>query len=385
MSRSNVVANRRVYTVNSLEPRAPGAVFQAVMIARLVDGVTGDPVTGQRADTKVPGLSSRSARDGYVGLVGTPSRVLPALSGTAYDVEVAFEADGFATRLETVHFPVQPTFPGTFEARDLGVLELHLKPTSIEATTYELDAMGHHVVLPGSSVRVVGHWAAVAGLGSAAALGPMLALRPGLSASRPSGTTFDLPAVTPAVEPVRRLASAAGSGETRIALDNRGALVPGDLVGIGLGSPERAEIIEVSAVHAAADATSPAEVELRFAVQYPHPDGARVQRIPLPAAAPTVCLATSKGIAGDQTMLVSTLAGLAPGQVARISGGPAAAEYRVVELYDVATDVDGFGRLPPLTGLAAVQVAAASGPMHATARVNLTPATPTRKLDLTLG
>ena len=79
MTRSSLVANRRRYTVSGLEPRARGQIFQAVVMAQLVDGLTGAPVEGGRVSTSFPGLRSRSASSGFVGLAGDPSRALPEL------------------------------------------------------------------------------------------------------------------------------------------------------------------------------------------------------------------------------------------------------------------------------------------------------------------
>jgi hypothetical protein len=93
-----------------------------------------------------------------------------------------------------------------------------------------------------------------------------------------------------------------------------------------------------------------------------------------------VALLTDDALEGDRTLAVSTA--VAPGQVVRVSGGGAAPEYRTTDVYEVGTNADGFGRLPAITGLAAVVVTAVSGAVVATARVTLTQ--PTAAVDLTL-
>jgi hypothetical protein len=382
MTRTTVVANDRLYAVNTLEPRTRGDVFQAVLISRLIDGVTGAAVTRQRAVTTYEGLRARSASDGYVGLVGTPSRALPALSGQPYVVEVAFEAPGFATRRETVQLAAQPTFPLTFLAHDLGVLVMHRTPAQIEASAYALDAMSRPQPLAAADVTVSGWWASIDQLGNAADTGPLVSTTAALSASRPSGATLDLPAVAPLAEPDRLLLRSAG-GVSRLSVSNRGGLAVGDLIAVDLGT-ERAELIAVVGIDAAADPGSPAELELAFPLEHTHVSGVRVRRVPAPPGTATVAVLAADALGGDRTLQVDTLAGLAAGQVVRLSGGTAAPEYRAIDFYRVTTDADGFGRLPPCTGLAAVEVTAVSGPLNAKARVTLTQPTAVRRLDLTL-
>ena len=381
MTRSSVVANRRLYTVSGLEPRARGQIFQAVVMAQLVDGLTGAPVEGGRVSTSFPGLRSRSASSGFVGLAGDPSRALPELRtiATQYDVDVVFEADGYAARHEVATFTQQPGFPGSFAAEDLGVLRMRRDPVVVRVGTYELDAMNRPVGVA-STARVTGHWTTLDDLGSAAATTPLLAVTAGLSARRPSGAAVDVPTLNLPAEPARTLTAPVSAGARRIAVSNTGALVTGDLVGLDLADPDRAERCEVLAVHGPGDPLSPAELELRFPLSLPHRDGAPAERIVAPAAAPPAALLTDDALEGDRTLAVSTA--LAPGQVVRVSGGGAAPEYRTTDVYEVGTNADGSGRLPAMTGLAAVVVTAVSGTVVATARVTLT--RPTAAVDLTL-
>jgi hypothetical protein len=384
MTRSTVVANRRLYTVSGLEPRARGQIFQAVVMAQLVDGLTGAPVEGGRVSTSFAGLRSRSAHSGFVGLAGDPSRALPELDtiATPYDVDVLFEADGYAARHEVASFVQQPGFPGAFTAEDFGVLAMRRAPSVLHVGTYELDATNRPVALA-AAARVTGYWTSLEDLGSAAVTTPLLALTTGLSARRPSGATVDTPLLTVPAEPPRKLATAVPAGTRRIAVSNTGTLVAGDLIGLDLADPDRAERIEVVAVHGAADLMSPAELELRFPVSAPHRDGTPAERIVAPGAGPPPVLLTAEALEGDQTLAVSTLAGLAAGQVVRVSGGAAAAEYRTTDLYEVTTNGDGFGHFPPMTGLAAVVVAATSGALAADSRVTVTQPTPAVDLTLT--
>lgn len=381
MTRTSVVANRRFYTVSGLEPRARGQIFQAVVMAQLVDGLTGAPVYGGRVSTSFPGLRSRSASSGFVGLAGDPSRALPELRTvvTQYDVDVVFEADGYAARHEVATFTQQPGFPGSFAAEDFGVLRMRRDPVVVRVGTYELDAMNRPVGVP-ATARVTGHWTTLEDLGSAAATTPLLAVTAGLSARRASGAALDVPTLSLPAEPPRTLTAPVSAGARLLTVSNTGALVAGDLVGLDLADPDLAEWCEVVAVRGPADPLSPAELELRFPLSHHHREGASAERIVAPASAPPAALLTDDALAGDRTLAVSTA--LAPGQVVRVSGGGAGPEYRTTDVYEVGTNADGFGRLPAMTGLAAVVIAGVSGTVVATARVTLTQ--PTAAVDLTL-
>jgi len=383
MTRSTVVANRLLYTVSGLEPRARGQIFQAVVVAQLVDGLAGAPVEGARVRTTFPGLGSRTAGSGFVGLAGVPSRALPSLRTTGYDVDVLVEADGYAPRQEVAAFLNQPGFPTSFDAADLGVLVMRRLPVVVPVSSYELDPSNRPMPLAGADVEVSGYWTSLRQLGSAAATTPLLAVTPGLSAQRPSGANIEVPPLTLPAEPARTLTLPVPVGATRIPVSNTGAIVPGDLVGLDLGDPERAERIEVVAVHGPADTLSPAELELRFPLAVRHGEGASAERIQTPGAAPPPVQLTAEALAGDRTLAVSSLAGIAAGQVVRISGGSAAAEYRTTDLYEVTTNGDGFGRFPAMTGLAAIAVSAVSGGLSATARLTLTQPSPAVDLTLT--
>lgn len=381
MTRSTIVANGRRYTVSGLEPRRRGAIFQAVVAARLVDDPTGRPVPGARVTTTFPGLRSRTAAGGFVGLVGDPSRAMSGLATTAYDVDVVLEANGYASRHETASFAAQPGFPTVFIPVDLGAVPMRRLPVDVRVGTYELDASNRPRPLAGATVSVTGHWRQVTDLVSGPGTDDLLAVTPGLRAPRPAGAPIDLPPLNQPAEPPRTLTTAASAGATRIAVSHTGGLVAGDLVGLDLGDTDRAERIEIVAVDGPADLQSPAELELRFPLAVGHRAGASAARIvPGPALTSTALMTAS--LAGDRTVTVGSLAGL-PGQVVRIGGGGAASEYCTAGRYELTTNSEGAGRFPPMTGMAAIEVSAVSGALSDTARVTLTQSPPAVDLTLT--
>lgn len=383
MTRSTVVADNQLWTVSDLEPRARGRLFQALVVAQLVDGTTGAPVASPiRVSADLAGMRARVAGSGFAGLVGIPTEVLPLLGSTSYPTTtVTFEADGYVTRHEPVTFTQQVGFPTGFADVELGVLPLRRTPTGVAVATYDLDPANRPRPLAGATVDVTGWWATVADLGSAPLATPLLGVGPGLSVARPTAN-LDLPALTAPAEPPRTLIAGVAAGATSVAVSTAGALAVGNLVGLDLGDPDRAERVEVTAIDGAADPVSPAVLTLRFPLRTAHSGNAPAVRLVAPALGAPVATQTAVSYEGDRTLRVSTLAGLAAGQVVRISGGGAAPEYRTTARYQLVTNADGVGRFPPLSGAAAVAVSATAGAVNATARLSLT--SPTAVLDLTL-
>ncbi len=383
MTRSEVLVGELTYTVAGLEPRARGDVHQAVVRAQLVDALTGAPVTGRtRVSTAVPGLRPGVAPGGYVGLAGVPSRVLPDLGAAAYEVALQVEAEGYLPWRAVAQFAPQAGFPATFAAAHLGPLPLRRLPVAVRVSTAELDAANRPVPLPGASVDVTGVWETLAELAGPPATPTLLAVAPGASAPRPVGAGVDRPTLGAPPEQPRVLVRAAAPGDTVLWVSRAGGFVPGDLVGVDLGLADRAERVEVVAIDGPADVDSPAWLELRFPLVHAHPESVAATRLSTGAAPPPVTT-TRAAVVGDRTLAVGALAGFAPGQVVRISGGAAAAEYRVADLYTATSDGWGFSTLPPLTGYAAAQVTASTAAASGTAAVTLTQPTPSLGLTLT--
>lgn len=382
MTRSRVVAGDLAYTVSGLEARARGDIHQAMATVRLVDALTGAPLAvPARVSTEVPGLRPQAAAGGYAGLSGVPSRVLPDLAATPRQVAFRVEADGYLPTVVVAAFAPQPGFPATFAASRLGVLPLGRSPVVVRVSTTELDATNRPVPAPGASVVLTGVWATLSGLGGASATPALLAVAPGLSAARPAGSTVDRPTLGAPPEPPRTLVRAAAAGEVTLGVSRAGAFVPGDLVGVDVGLTDRAERIEVVAVHGTADPESPAVLQLRYPLAHPHPEAAAVARLTV-GTAPIPAATTRAAGSGERTLAVTDLAGFGPGDLVRVSGGGAAAEYHLVDRYAATADAQGFSVLPPLTGYAAARVTASTATASGTATVSLTHPTPS--LDLTL-
>ncbi len=379
MSRSTVTVGDRAYTVSGLEPRERYEVFQAIVVAQLVDDLTGAPVTGPvQVVGDLAGLRARVGPSGFVGLVGVPSRVLPMLGGTAHTLEVVIGARGYESRREIVSFPAQPGFT----AAELGVLRMRRTAVPVAVSTYDLDLAGRTRPLDAVVVTLGGWWARQSQLSAPPSTAPLLGLAPGLSTPRALGATLDVPALSAPAEPPRVLLGGVAAGATRLPVSNTGALTVGDLVGLELADPDRAERVEVSAIDGGVDALAPTTLTLRFPLRLDHPADSAAVRLVAPAPGGPTATTTAEALEGDRTVVVSTLTGLATGQVVRISGGGAPAEYRVATRYELTTNLDGVGRLAPLSGVAAVVIDAQKGALTASARHTLTQ--PSAAVDLTL-
>lgn len=384
MSRSTVVAGGRTYTVSSLEPRARAEVRQAIISARLVDDATDLPVTAPtRISATLAGLVPVAATGGYVGLVGRPSRVLPNLRLQPYPVQVTIDADGYLPWSESRSVPQQGGFPAQFVALPLGEIRLRREPIVLTVSTVRLDGANRLVARPGASVAVNGVWRHVTDLRDPPSSATLLALDPGLTHTRPSGASVDVPALTLPPEAERTLLAGAQAGETWLSVSRRGLVSPADLVALDSSDPGRAEYVEVAAVQGPTDPESPARFGLAHPLARAHTGDTDVRRVVAPGPPAALASLTAPAVAGATTLEVTSLAGIAAGSVVRISGGAAAPEYRRADRYSVTTNADGTGHLPPLSGYVAARLVASAGALGAIAKVTLTHPQPSLELTLT--
>jgi hypothetical protein len=368
VTRTTIAAASRAYEVAlDDEPRRADR-FQSVVLARLVDELNDRPIRGAvRVTTELRGATPKAATGGIGGVAGTPTRLFPGLDAQPYALDVRFEAAGFVPLvLSDVPVPQQPGFPGEFADVDLGEVALHRRPVVLIVRTLELDAQQRPVPLPGATVGVTGIWRRVGDLAGAPSAASMVALRPPLSAARPQpGTTVEPVAMTLVVEPERRLTRPAEPGSRELGVSRTGALAPGAVVGVSRSDPDRVEHVEVVDVVGPADPESPAVFVLAFPVHHRHPERAVVTEVTPGGVGPTAGLADD-GASGDVTVFVSSAAPFGSGPVVRITGGAAPDEFASAAAYEVITDGHGYGRLPPLGRVVAIEVeASAAGPLSA--------------------
>lgn len=381
MSRSTMTAGGRAYTVSFDEARRRGDLYQSIVIAQLVDELTEQPVHGDvRVTTDLRSARVKTAGSGIGGVTGVPSRLFPDLDAQPYVFDVRFEVDGFVPLvLPDVAVSQQPGFPGGFGDVELGRLALRRLPVAIVVRTTQLDSQNHVVALPGATVEITAIWRRMQDLGGAPSGPEIVAVGPALYAARPQpGTTLEPVTMTPVAEPERVLRRALEPGSRDLEVSRVGALAPGSVVGIDRTDPDRVEYIQVEDVVGPSDPESPATLVLAFPVRRSHGENGTVREItPIGLGPPTADL-VDEGLPGDAAVFVSSVGPFGGGPTVRITGGTAPDEYVGAATYDVVTDGEGYGRLPPLSRVAAVEIAAsAPGPLTALP----TPFTPHYGLD----
>lgn len=364
MTRTTVDAGGRRYTVSRSEPPLPGHRYQGLVLAQLVDELTTHPVRTPVTVTLEPGargVRPATGLDGVAGLAGVPARTFPSLDTTAYPLTVLFRAEGYTPLRHRVELPAQPQFPAQFVGVDLGALPAHRPPVTVLVRVLDEDL----APVPGATVEVTGIWRDLPSLATAAApLDPdLVAVLPACYADRPHPGAVAAPVtLTPVAEPARHLARAVAAGARELPVDRAAGLAAGAVVAVDAADPDRAEHLLVDRVEGPSDPESPALAVLALPLATAHAAGVAVGRVTPSPAGPDVAL-TAAAATGDVTVLVADPAPLAAAPVARLSGGPAPAEYVTVRPYRALTDAEGYARLPPLSRVAAVELTAAAGPL----------------------
>jgi hypothetical protein len=370
VARTTLEANGRAYTVNLDDHQRPGDRYQSIVIAQLIDELTRNPVMGKvHVATDLGGARPKSVQDGICGVAGVPSRHFPELDAQPYEFGLSLEVGGFAPLQSRILVTQQPNFPDEFAGVDLGRLELRRMPVTIIVRTLQLGGQNRPIALPGATVEISSIWRTTQDLSGAAAAPDIVSLRPSLYAERPQpGTTVEPVTMTPVAEPERLLTRTAEPGASVLEVGRTGALASGSIAGIEVADADRVEYIEVANVVGPADPGSPAALLLAFPVQNRHREGATVREVTAAVLGPPAANLDVKGLPGDATALVDTVAPFATEPVVRISGGSAPDEFVSALPYRTLTDAEGYGYLPPLTRVAGVEIAAsAPGPLTAPA------------------
>jgi hypothetical protein len=375
VARTMLEAGGRVHTVNFDESPRAGDRYQSIVIVQLFDEITGNTIMGTvRVKTDLIGARPKSVRDGICGVAGIPSRHFPELDAQPYDFGLSFEVVGFTRFNDRIVVPLQPSFPEGFTGVDLGLVELRRMPVTIIVRTLQLDGQNRPVALPGATVEISSIWRTTQDLSGAPGAPDIVSLQPPLYAERPQpGTTLEPVTMTPVAEPERLLVRPAEPGANVVEVGRTGGLAGGSIVAIDAADADRVEYVEVDNVLGPSDPESPAALTLAFPVQNRHQQGAPVQEVTVAALGPPAANLGVAGRTGDATVFVDTVAPFSTRPVVRISGGAPPDEFVSALPYQVTTDTEGYGSLPPLTRVASVEIEASGpGPLTASA----TPFTP---------
>ena len=370
MARTTLEARGRAYTLNFDDSPRAGDRYQSIVIAQLFDEITGNPIAGTvRVATDLSAARPKSVRDGICGAAGIPSRLFPELDTQQYDFGLSFEVGAFTRFNDSIVVPQQPGFPDEFTGVDLGLVELRRMPVTIIVRTLQLDGQNRAVPLPGATVEISSIWRTTQDLSGAPIAPDMVSLQPPLYAARPQpGTTLEPVTMTPVAEPERLLVRPAEPGADVVEVGRTGGLAGGSIIAIDAADADRAEYVEIDNVLGPSDPESPAALTLVFPVQNRHPQGAPVQEMTVAALGPPAANLGVAGRTGDAIVFVDTVAPFATRPVVRISGGAPPEEFVTALPYQVTTDAEGYGSLPPLTRVAAVEIEASGpGPLTASA------------------
>lgn len=374
MTRRVVNVESRAYLFSPDEQPAPAERTWAVVRARVVDEMSGEPPLARiTVETDRKELTPRTAAGGLVGLVGTPLRAFPELDAQGYPVGLTVGARGYVTLRETVNVAQNVNFPGEFAPTDHGTLALHRDPVVITGRTV-LAAGGTTTPVAGATVSVTGVWPTLPPANAFVLPDPpnLVSLLP------PTFFAHEAPAgvlrrreLTPVVGEDKSLLGHAPAGSVTLAVSDRVNLAGGNVVALDESDPERTEYLFVQSVEGASTDAEPATVTLAYATARAHHAGAVLRRVTPQAAAADNHL-TRDCIAGDTCVFLDGVLGLAGASVVELTGGGGSAEYHLVRRFTATSDADGYYRLPPLSRVAQAELLAHDG-AHPDVTVTVTP------------
>ncbi|MBI5259399.1 MAG: hypothetical protein HY855_23050 [Burkholderiales bacterium] len=358
MVQRSVNANGHDWLFDSDTPALPGGRMRALLRARLVDEISGDPVAAPFAlRASRTDVATRATADGLVGLVAAPARVLPelALAGAALSLEV--RRSGFLPR--TLHATLGPIagFPASFAPVDLGDVALHREGVVLAGRILQ-NAMPALLPLAGATVVLDAVWSQLPPpywIAPALAEPPdVITLSPPLRAERPAGTTLRERALAFAAV-VQTLRTPQEPGATQLELSNGDGVAAGTALAIDIDTPAATEVLVIAAVTPASAPDLPVRVTLEHPTTRRHREGVRCA---IATPQPVVANATldRDALPGDPTVFLTAAPTLADGAWAEIDDGLTAPEYARVALLSATTDADGHFSLPPIARIALVRL-----------------------------
>lgn len=334
--------------------------MRAILRARLVDEVSGDPIEDRISlNSSLPDIHPRVASGGLVGLVGRPARLFPTLGVDGVLLTLQIAAEGFnSLSLEARLGPI-PGFPASFAPLDLGDVNLRRKPVELSGRTVQRNGLSP-VVVAGATVAIVGYWRRIpqASVNPAAVMEPpnLLSLDPPLYARRELGVgTVRRREPTAVAGADKTLQRPVAAGERRLHLSDRLGLNTNGLLTVDTTHPDRLEHLLISDIDSSSSSDQAGWITLAHPLAYSHGSDARCQPANLGLPGPSIAM-TQEAIPGDVTIAPATLAGLGDRITVEIDSGLGPAEYHQARLYRVDSDAGGFFRLPPLHRVAMILI-----------------------------
>jgi hypothetical protein len=376
VTRRVVNVESRAYLFSPDEQPAPAGRTWALVRARVIDELTGEPpLTQMTVETDSTEMVPRTAAGGLVGLLGTPSRAFPALNLQNYPVGLTVGARGYVTHRQAVTVLQNPNFPAEFAPTDAGTIALRRDPVLITGRAV-LAAAGATTPVAGATVRVTGVWPTLppANLGVPADPPNLVSLLPPAFFARTApAATLRRRELAPVVGEDKLLLAYAPAGSATLSVSDRVNLVAGNVFALDEADPERTEFLVAQAVAGATTDVQPAVVTLAYPTTRAHAAGAVLRRV-APQAPGANNQLTRDCVAGDTVVFLDGMADLAAASVVEIAGGgPPSAEYHLVRRFTATSDADGYYRLPPLARAAQVALRADDGGAHPDIDVTFAP------------
>jgi hypothetical protein len=325
---------------------------QAILRARIVDEVTGEPPAAPlQTATTLRGAVAQSSGGGRVGVVGRPRLAFPDAGIALAHADLTVAALGFLPlQLDSAMGP-QPGYPDAFTPPDLLDVGLHRAPTRISGRVVSRSAGP----LAGASVQVNGVWPLLDAITGPPAPANAMAILSGVYADRPVGATLRRRNFTLAPQ-VKQLVKPVVAGATTLIASDRQAIAASQVLAIEPGDPERIEFIGIAAIDTGSSADQPALITLDHPVRRDHAERAVCVRAVAGAAGAANAL-TRAARAGDFTAWTAGLAGIGTTTTSlEISGSGPPTEYHSTARYQTATSPAGDYRLPPIHRIAHVRM-----------------------------
>ncbi len=369
MTRTVVIDGDYTYTV-SLDDEIPaGNRANALAQARVLDELTGMPVTsgvtvlatGAAFDRTAAraNVTSRVASGGIVGLVGVPATVFPQLKSQSYEVGMTVRAEGYLPARVVQSLAAQPEFPSMFSLASLGDVELHRPPVMVCGRTVQRTSAGF-IPVANATVRVKGIWRRIPA--SNVVVAPdapnLVSIDPPMYLDRDhTTTTIRSMVVDVSGSDLKTTLEPAINGAKVLRLSNGMGLSVGDTIMINDSHSESREVVIVSSVNGSVSGLGPVSVGLEYPLKRAYPKGTTIRKavVTTPGTAQTL---SSDAMNGDSTLLCTSVAQLGTETFFEISSPSSENEYHWLRPYVVTSDANGDYRLPPISRVAQIVVEA---------------------------
>jgi len=347
-------ANDLLYTISPETDAPAGQRIWALLQARLLDEMTGQPPLGAISiESSLPGLNARVAPGGIVGFAGVPLHAFPQLAAQGYTVPVVIQAQRYITVLLNAPVAQILTFPNTFAPTDLGVLQMHRLPTVLTGRVV-LNTGIDVTPLAGATVTLTGLWRTPppANLNVPPDPPDVVALKPALYFGRSAaGAQLIGQDFQGVAGPDKQLLQDANANQVLLRLSDRKQIANGDILAIDPDNPERSEYIPIQSIAGASTDDQPATVTLSYPLQSTHRRGVIVHKVQFQQVGIATPLAVD-AIAGDTCVFLNAVNNLGAANLVVVQGGGGPTEYHAVSRFNSTSDAQGFFRLPPISRIA---------------------------------